>query len=152
MKEKGFTLVEMIIVIFVLSIIVLIVIAAINPIEQVKKMEDSANEANARELLSAINRFQALNEGKNPVIQNSANSYVCSDIVAAGPIFDTTPIANEISDWFIKHILKEGSELYAGFVSGGAKLCYRVNSVKNIANSLENGCTDGYIHYLCLPH
>lgn len=54
---RGFTLVELLIVIALLGIIAVIVIAAINPIEQSNRARDAGYKADASQLLSAIERY-----------------------------------------------------------------------------------------------
>jgi prepilin-type N-terminal cleavage/methylation domain-containing protein len=147
--QKGFTLIEMVLVVVIVAILILIVIAAINPIEQLHKVEDSAKETNAKELLNAIERYQA--NGENPQIINSANSYVCEDIISAGPVVDTNSLEDELSDWFPRQIVERGQELYAGFITGRVKICYRVKAIRNIEISSTDGCNVGYLYFLCLP-
>lgn len=59
--SKGFTLVELLIVIGLLGAIALIVISAINPIEQANKARDARFKADGSQLLSAIERYYASN-------------------------------------------------------------------------------------------
>ena len=56
-RVKGFTLVELLIVIAILAIIALIVIAAINPIEQANRARDTGMKADGSQLVSAIDRY-----------------------------------------------------------------------------------------------
>lgn len=56
---RGFTLVELLIVIGLLGAIALIVIAAINPIEQANRARDARYQADAGQMLSAIERYYA---------------------------------------------------------------------------------------------
>lgn len=55
--SKGFTLVELLIVIALLGVIATIVIAAINPIEQAARARDASYKADASQLISAIQRY-----------------------------------------------------------------------------------------------
>jgi len=59
LNKKGFTLVELLIVIGLLGAIALIVIAAINPIEQANRARDTRLKADASQLISAIDRYFA---------------------------------------------------------------------------------------------
>lgn len=59
--SKGFTLVELLIVIGLLGAIALIVISAINPIEQANKARDARFKADASQMISAVERYYASN-------------------------------------------------------------------------------------------
>jgi prepilin-type N-terminal cleavage/methylation domain-containing protein len=56
-NKKGFTLVELLIVIGLLGAIALIVIAAINPLEQANRARDTRFKADSGQLISAIDRY-----------------------------------------------------------------------------------------------
>lgn len=151
MIKKGFTLVEILIVIAIITIVVLIVIATINPIEQLHKAQDSANLVNAENLMGAVERYHASSEGEQPNIQIFTNSLLCEDIIDAGPVTDIDAIKYELSEWFPKEIMDEGSELYAGYALNSVRVCYRVKSSKNIVDSAGYGCNVGYLYYICIP-
>jgi len=55
--SKGFTLVELLIVIALLGVIATIVIAAINPIEQANRAADSGMKADSSQIVSALQRY-----------------------------------------------------------------------------------------------
>lgn len=57
--KKGFTLVELLIVIAILAILAVAVLSTINPIEQANKATDARDKNDAAEILSAIERYYA---------------------------------------------------------------------------------------------
>jgi len=59
--RKGFTLVELLIVIALIAILSVAVLATINPIEQSNKAKDSTMQNDAAEVLNAYERFYASN-------------------------------------------------------------------------------------------
>lgn len=64
-QMKGFTLVELLIVIALIAILSVAVLATINPIEQANKAKDSSVQNDAAEVLNAYERFYA-NANKYP--------------------------------------------------------------------------------------
>lgn len=58
-KIKGFTLVELLIVIALIAILSVAVLAPINPIEQANKARDASIQNDAAEVLNALERFYA---------------------------------------------------------------------------------------------
>lgn len=55
-RIKGFTMIELLIVIAVLGILAVAVLAAINPIEQINRGKDTGSRSDSEQLLSAIDR------------------------------------------------------------------------------------------------
>ena len=60
-KQKGFTLVELLIVIALIAILSVAVLATINPIEQTNKARDAKFKNDAAEVLAAYERYYASN-------------------------------------------------------------------------------------------
>lgn len=58
-KIRGFTMIELLIVIAVLGVLAIAVLAAINPIEQINRGRDTGNRSDAEQLLSAVDRYNA---------------------------------------------------------------------------------------------
>lgn len=56
---KGFTMIELLIVIAVLGILAVAVLSAINPIEQINRGKDTGSRSDAEQLLSAMDRYYA---------------------------------------------------------------------------------------------
>jgi len=54
---KGFTMIELLIVITILGILAVAVLAAINPIEQINRGRDTGSRSDAEQLLGGIERF-----------------------------------------------------------------------------------------------
>lgn len=61
-ENRGFTLVELLIVIALLGAIAMVVIAAINPIEQANRARDTQFKSDGAQLISAIDRYFAANQ------------------------------------------------------------------------------------------
>ncbi len=59
---KGFTLVELLIVIALIGVLAVAVLAAINPLEQLNRARDTGMESDASQLLAAIDRYYASHE------------------------------------------------------------------------------------------
>lgn len=76
---RGFTLVELLIVIALLGVIATIVIAAINPIEQANRARDAGYKADASQLVSAIERYFSAHNDYPWVILDEIN-YANSDV------------------------------------------------------------------------
>jgi prepilin-type N-terminal cleavage/methylation domain-containing protein len=57
MNKKGFTLVELLIVIALLGVLATAVLAAINPLEQANRARDSRVKSDSSQLLAAIDRY-----------------------------------------------------------------------------------------------
>lgn len=74
--SKGFTLVELLVVIGVLGILALGLLATIDPIEQFKKGADSNKRASALELHNALTRYYTIH-GDFPWIATASFSIKC---------------------------------------------------------------------------
>lgn len=149
---RGFTLIEILIVIALMVVIAIVTIAAINPIEQVKKAKDIGRKIYAEELLKAIERYQ-VTQKENPSLEPTTASLSCGEIIDEGPVSDISALENEVSSWFPARIAEEDSRLYVGLLpsSGLAKICYQVESASNIAKAIQNGCFVSSKFYLCVP-
>lgn len=62
MKEKGFTLVELLVVIVVIGILAVALLAAIDPLEQIRRGRDTETMSAAKEFLSACERYYGNHE------------------------------------------------------------------------------------------
>ena len=59
---KGFTMIELLIVIAVLGVLAVAVLSAINPIEQINRGRDTGSRSDAEQLLTAIDRYYTATE------------------------------------------------------------------------------------------
>lgn len=57
MKKKGFTMIELLIVVAVLGILAVAVLAAINPIEQINRGKDTGSRSDSEQSIGGIDRF-----------------------------------------------------------------------------------------------
>lgn len=69
-KEKGFTLIELVIVIGILAILSIFVLAVVNPIEQFAKARDAQRKSNLGQIQKALEQYYQDN-GKYPANNGS---------------------------------------------------------------------------------
>ncbi len=67
-KNKGFTLIEILVVIGLIAILATVVLIAINPARQFRQANDSQRSANVNAILNAIGQYSADNKGGMPSI------------------------------------------------------------------------------------
>ncbi|KKW14535.1 MAG: hypothetical protein UY55_C0007G0011 [Candidatus Jorgensenbacteria bacterium GW2011_GWB1_50_10] len=72
-KLKGFTLVELLIVIALLGVLAAAVLAAINPLEQANRARDTRMKSDASQLLAAIDRY-FVSQSKFPWVPGDATN------------------------------------------------------------------------------
>lgn len=78
-SQKGFTLVELLVVIAILAVLILIVIVAINPLEQIKKANDRKWETLVRNLATSTHACITDQLGKGNTTEAFATSNGCAD-------------------------------------------------------------------------
>ncbi len=92
MKRRGFTLIEILIVIGIIAILAAIVVIAINPAKQFAQARNTQRESNINAILNAVGQRMADNKG---VFQGvfGAGEYECPELPAA----TSTIFAGEVS-------------------------------------------------------
>jgi prepilin-type N-terminal cleavage/methylation domain-containing protein len=65
-KNKGFTLIEILVVIGLIAILAAVVLIAINPARQFRQANNSQRTANVNAILNAIGQYTADNKGSLP--------------------------------------------------------------------------------------
>lgn len=81
---RGFTMIELLIVIAILGILAVAVLSAINPIEQINRGRDTGSRSDAEQLISAMDRFNAF-QAYYPWVSDPADDHTLDD-GAGGPL------------------------------------------------------------------
>ena len=166
--KKGFTLVEMLIVIAIIGVLAVAVLSAINPIEQMRKARDTRRKSNASELLNAVERYYATREAwpTSFTTAGAENGSTCSVAVPNGQLSseNLTELAttNEMKPEFLTRISNADNYLYAAVdTAGGSQLvriCYEIESDANIEKyrgSMTSGsgtaCSTATGYFACIP-
>lgn len=87
---RGFTLIEILIVIGIIAILAAIVLVAINPTRQFRVANDTQRTSNVNAILNAIGQYTIDNKGSLPgnissteknIGSDTGNANICSDLV-----------------------------------------------------------------------
>ncbi|MCH7541815.1 type II secretion system protein [Patescibacteria group bacterium] len=76
-KERGFTLVELLVVIAIIAILVLLVIVAINPLERIRDANDRTAQNSVRQGAAAVSACIVKEQSKTPVVDPFAAGSPC---------------------------------------------------------------------------
>ena len=87
-KKRGFTLIEILVVIGLIAVLAAIVLIAINPARQFRQARDSQRVSNVSAILNAVGQYLADHKGVLPIgIKevkqkiSSGEANICSDLV-----------------------------------------------------------------------
>jgi len=72
MKEKGFTLIEVLIVVAILGALSVVTIVAINPVKRFQDSRNSIRESDVSQIFQAVNAYVLDNQGVFPTINSGA--------------------------------------------------------------------------------
>lgn len=116
---KGFTMIELLIVIAVLGILAVAVLAAINPIEQINRGKDTGSRSDAEQLISAVDRYYA-SKGYYPWTTGASDTNTNTGVGAVGMV-ELTSVDQVIGDSAVEFLntLSTGgaSELKSSFTN-----------------------------------
>jgi prepilin-type N-terminal cleavage/methylation domain-containing protein len=157
MNRKGFTLIEMLIVIAVIGVLAIAVLSAINPVEQMRKARDTRRRSNAAELMNAVERYYATNERypsgfSNDAVAGAGCAATGGQITGAN--MSDLIGSNELKPEFTDRVDQVNNELF-GAIEGGSELvtvCYEIEAASNHERYSNASCyvSDSEI-YACLP-
>jgi prepilin-type N-terminal cleavage/methylation domain-containing protein len=138
MNTKGFTLVELLIVIAVIGILAVAVLAALDPIEQLRKSRDTGRLADARELVNAYTRFYASKNcmphdwTSGAAIPCAAPATPVAAVQASTLTADTSHLGKMITEGELKATYRNKQslpQLYVGISSiSVASVCFEAES------------------------
>ncbi len=138
--KRGFTMIELLIVIAVLGILAVAVLAAINPIEQINRGRDTGSRSDAEQLLSAIDRYYA-SKGYYPWMSGAASLNTTTDSTNSDLLVidgGTTDIGDDDQN-FVDNLSTGGaSEIKASFVSRVTDPTYNPLYIYNSGVSSES--------------
>ncbi len=107
-KEKGFTLIELIVVLALIAILAVILIAALKPQEIFKKARDAQRQADLRNLSTALDAIFAETIQGTPPLDGATNSrcvgiaaspFIWYSVVVSGTFTATSPIQGSVVTW-----------------------------------------------------
>jgi prepilin-type N-terminal cleavage/methylation domain-containing protein len=147
-SQKGFTLVELLIVIGILAVLLAIVLIAVNPQQQFKQANNTARKADVNAILNAVSAYAADNDGQLPAGIDSTAKTITSTAGATNLNLCSTLVPTYIADLPLDPTT--GTESPDGSVCSEASATYSTgytiksstgNRVTVSAPSAENGET-----------
>lgn len=82
MQQKGFTLIEVLVVIGIIAILAAIVVIAINPARQFAQANNSQRWSNVNAVLNAVHQYSVDNRGQIPSGLTGTSTEICKTGIA----------------------------------------------------------------------
>jgi len=120
---RGFTMIELLIVIAILGILAVAVLSAINPLEQIRRGRDTGSRSDAEQLLNAVERYYAM-KGYMPwqTSEGDTTGIAWEASTDAGGLFETSlselVSADEIKQGFTSRITQSTANPIMIFYDG----------------------------------
>ncbi|MFA4954790.1 MAG: prepilin-type N-terminal cleavage/methylation domain-containing protein [Patescibacteria group bacterium] len=86
--KKGFTLIEVLLVIAIIAILAAIVIIAINPARQIAQSNNAQRRSNVNAIVNAISQYQVDNRGTLPATITTTITDICQTGVSSTSCID----------------------------------------------------------------
>lgn len=90
-KRKGFTLVEVLLVIVIIAILTAIVLVAINPARQIAQANNAKRRADVNTVLNAISQYIVDNNGSVPTSLTAVDTIIGDDVAEIDVCADLVP-------------------------------------------------------------
>ena len=159
--NRGFTMIELLIVIAVLGVLAIAVLATFNPIEQINRGRDTASRSDAEQILSAIDRYNA-NRGLWPwqdasdeedaigvltqITTDAPTGGTCTMMENLGTGADPCPGTDEIKQAFIARMTSDRANAiniyYRGESGDSVYICFNPQS-KAFSQEAATRCDGG---------
>lgn len=88
--KRGFTLIEILVVIGIIAILASIVVVAINPAKQFAQANNSQRWSNVNAILNAVHQYSVDNRGSIPSSITGTETAICRSTDDAGVVVATT--------------------------------------------------------------
>ena len=137
-KNRGFTLIEILLVIAILAILAGIVIVAVNPFKQLADARNAQRRADATTILNGVYQYTVDNSGTLPATITTTPTAVCTTGGTCTGLIDLAVLSN--AEKYLTSLPKDPSSATAN--STGYNISKSANGrVTVVAPSAENGVT-----------
>lgn len=94
-KRRGFTLIEVLLVVAIIGILAAIVILAINPPRNIASANNAQRQSNVNTILSAIHQYAIDNRGSIPTTISGASVEICKTFANCAGLVDLTALTDQ---------------------------------------------------------